>query len=214
VRSKEKSSIKQAISTEQVLQLSEDDFIGTGTRRTCYAYPGHPELCIKIPKAKKNGFKQQKREVKYYRKLEHREVPTERITRYHGSLQTSLGEGYLYDAVRDADGQPSLQMIHYLRNETERDSEFLDMLNLLEDYLFKYRVIIYDLSPWNILCRKGSDGSLEPFIIDGVGDIVAIPVLNLSDRLVKQKIKRRWMRMVSRMEKNFKFMHRYSFSHD
>lgn len=192
-----------------MISLTEQQLIGTGTRRYCYQHPQDTDLCIKIPKAKKNGYLQQRREVRYYAKLKRRQVPTERITRFHGAVQTSLGEGFIYDVIRDSDGRVSRQLEAYLREEPERYPEYLGMLYQLESYLFDNLVIIYDLSPWNILCRKNSDGSLEPFIIDGVGDIVAIPVLNLSRRLVRQKIKRRWLRMINKMRGRFDWMSEY-----
>lgn len=199
---------------ENEIHLSEDNLLGTGTRRLCYEYPGKLDLCIKIPMTTKNGIKQQKREVVFYQKLAKRGVPTERVTRYHGTVETSLGTGYVYDAIRDADGSTSKQFMHYLRNVPERHAEYLAILLLLEAYLFENRVVFYDLSPWNILCRQNGDGSLEPFIIDGVGDIVAIPVLNLSDKLLHGKIKRRWFRMINKLTPQFDWMKDYHFSHD
>jgi hypothetical protein len=61
--------------------------------------------------------------------------------------------------------------------------------------------------------KKTGEGTFEPFIIDGVGDVVAIPVLNLSRALVSQKIRRRWMRMIAKMSKRFDWMEGYRFSH-
>lgn len=197
----------------ETVPLDEGLLIGSGTRRLCYQYPQHPQFCIKIPKQKKNGYLQQRREVRYYQKLEKRQVPTQRITHYYGTVETSLGTGYIYDAIRDADGVISRQWVDYLDNEPDRHAEYLSILRQLEEYLFENLVLIYDLSPWNILCRKHQDDTLEPFIIDGVGDVVAIPVLNLSRVLVRQKLRRRWLRMINKMEKKYEWMAEYSCSH-
>jgi serine/threonine-protein kinase RIO1 len=195
------------------VELSEQQLIGKGTRRYCYQFPGRDELCIKVPKAKKNGYLQQRREVRYYQKLYRRGVPTRLITRYHGTVETSEGTGYVYDAVRDPDGRVSRQMIEYLDQQPEHYREYLRLFKLLENYLFDNRVIFYDLSPYNILCRKTGEGRFEPYIIDGVGDVVAIPVLNLSQALVRQKIKRRWMRMIRKLSKRYDWMADYHFGH-
>jgi len=183
--------------------------IGTGPRRYCYQYPGCSEYCLKIPKPRKNGYLQQKREVKYYRQLARRNAPTERITRFHGCVEKKLGTGNIYDLIGDNDGSIAKQFIEYLKQYPERKSEYFVMLDVFENYLFENRVIFYDLSLWNILCRKSENGSLEPFIIDGVGDVVAIPILNLSTRLVKQKQQRRWIRMIRKIEKQFDWMTEY-----
>lgn len=200
------------IHSTELIHLQEKDLIGTGTRRFCYAHPSESSLCIKIPKAKKNGIKQQNREVKFYQQLTSRGVPTVRITHYHGEVETSLGRGYVYDVIRDVNGNPSQPFGAYIKNDPSRSAEYIQMLKTLEDYLFDNSVVFYDLNVWNILCKEKEDGSLEPFIIDGVGDVVAIPVLNLSKRLLNQKIKRRWLRLISKMKKNYPWMTAYTFS--
>ena len=198
------------MNNEEPVELVEADLIGTGTRRFCYAYPDKPEFCIKIPRQTKNGQLQQRREIKYYSRLKKRGVPTERVTRFHQVVSTSLGDGYVYDAIRDFDGECSLQLIHYLNNEPERVSEYLAMIKLLESYFFDNEVLFYDLNPYNILCRKSQDDNLEPFVIDGVGDVVAIPVLNYSRYLLKKKIERRWLRFIKQMKKRCDWMTQYS----
>ncbi len=208
------SDPESSMESSSIVQLTDNDLLGTGTRRHCYAYPGKPAYCIKVPKAdKKNSFIQQCREVKYYNKLEKRGVPMSCISRYHGTVETSHGPGYLYDAIRDYDGDPSLQMIDYMRNEPERRHEFLKIFTDLESYLFDNLVIVYDISPYNILCRKNENGKLEPVIIDGVGDVVFIKILNLSKTLVRQKIRRRWMRMVNKLRNEFDWMTGYDCRH-
>lgn len=199
--------------SEQSVELADDDLIGEGSRRYCYRFPGHASLCIKIPMSKKNGRLQQRREVRYYASLRKRGVPTDRITNFHGTVDTNLGTGFVYDAIRDPDGRVSRQMMYYLREHPEYSREYLRILRVLEDYLFDNRVIIYDLSAYNILCQRTADGGFEPFIIDGVGDVVAIPVFNLSERLVLRKIERRWMRMIRSLARRFDWMAGYRFNH-
>lgn len=195
------------------LPLDESGLIGKGTRRYCYHFPDMPRLCIKIPKVNRHGKVQQRREVKYYQSLSRRGVPTNLITNYHGSLQTSLGKGYVYDAVRDADGSISRSLAKYTESDPARYPEYIKVLDAIENYLFDHLVIVYDLNAYNILCRQNDQGNLEPFIIDGVGDIVAIPVLNLSKNLVRQKIRRRWLRFINRMTQKHDWMSEYSFIH-
>ncbi len=196
-----------------IVELTEQELIGKGTRRLCYEFPGDPAYCIKIPKGKKNGVLQQRREVKYYEKLQRRGISTDLITNYHGSIETSLGKGYVYDAVRDEDGSVSRQLALYLREQPEDYQEYLRLLREIEAYLFENQVLFYDLNTWNILCRKSANNTFEPYIIDGVGDVVAIPVLNLSRALVLQKIRRRWMRFIRKMTKRFDWMSEYRLSH-
>lgn len=195
-----------------IINLTENELIGVGSRRFCYRHPDESGLCIKIPKSSKNGLIQQRREVKYYRNLEKRGVPFKYIAKFRGSVNTSQGEGFVYDAIVDNDGSASLQMIDYLKQEPERGDEYLKIIVDIENYLFDNLIIFYDISPYNILCRKNSDGHLEPYIIDGVGDVVRIPILNLSKMLVRQKIKRRWLRLIGHLQK-YDWMKGYRLSH-
>ena len=198
---------------DQTVTLNENLLIGEGDRRYCYEFPDHPEFCIKVPKSTKNSRRQQQREIRYYKKLAGRGVPLERITRYHGSIDSNLGTGYVYDAVRDQSGEVSRKMIDYLKQNKLSHEVHFQQLDILENYLFRHQVIVYDINPWNIVYKQSGDGEIEPFLIDGVGDVVAIPILNLSDTLVKQKIKRRWLRMINYLQRHFDWMASYQMQH-
>ncbi len=198
---------------DHTIVLDETLLIGEGDRRYCYEFPDQPEYCIKVPKSTKNSRIQQQREIKYYRKLANREVPLERITRYHGTIDSNLGTGYVYDAVRDHNGEVSKKMIDYLREDRLSHADHFQQLEILETYLFDQQVIIYDVNPWNIVYKDSGNGLIEPFLIDGVGDVVAIPILNLSETLVKRKIKRRWLRMINYLQRHFDWMASYQMQH-
>lgn len=197
----------------RTLILSEEDLIGIGTRRRCYVFPHQTSLCVKVPTASKNGLKQQRREVKFYEQLYLRGVSTERIPRYHGTVPTSMGTGYVYDAVRDVDGKPSRLFSEYLKEQPHRSVEYLAILDQLEDYLFSNGIVFYDLNIYNILCQKLEDGSLKPFVIDGIGDVVLFPVMNNFKYFLNRKMTRRWFRMIRKMSNRFDWMDQYNFSH-
>jgi len=195
------------------LALSPTDLIGSGTRRDCYQYPGKDSLCIKIPRQNKHGLKQQAREEKFYRSLHKRGVSTAHITRYHGSIETSLGCGYIYDVIRDPDGNYAKSFRDIIRQGICSATDYVEVMDTLEDYLFDHQVLFYDLNPTNILCRHNADGSLEPFIIDGLGEKVAIPMAHYSSYLLERTIKRRWLRMVETMRRNHPWMEGYRYHH-
>ena len=142
-----------------------------------------------------------------------RGVSTARISRYHGEVETSIGRGYVFDAVRDPDGRYSKSFGEMLQNRIGDARDYVEIMNVLEDYLIGENVLFYDLNPWNVLCRRNEQGGFDPFIIDGLGDLVAIPVLNYSDYLVNRKIRRRWLRLVGRMRRDHPWMKDYHFDH-
>ena len=196
-----------------LIDVGKCEVIGEGTRRICYAYPGDPARCIKIPKPGRHGNKQQLREVKFYEYLQRREVPTDCISAYLGTVDTTDGTGYVYQAIRDADGSISPLYIDVIEQLAQESPEVLrDVLAELERYLFENLVVFYDINPWNVVCQRDGSDSLHPYIIDGLGDIVAVPVLNLSQKLLLGKIRRRWIRLLQYMGREHSWMADYQFN--
>jgi len=197
-----------------LIDLRDCEVIGEGTRRICYTYPGDPARCIKIPKPKPHGKRQQLREVRFYEYLERRKVPTDCIAAYHGTIDTSQGPGYVYQAIRDANGRISRRYIEVIEKLAADSPEALrGILAELERYFFENLVVFYDINPWNIVCQRDSSGSFHPYVIDGIGDTVAIPILNWSRTLLRQKIRRRWMRQLSYLRREHSWMAEYRFTH-
>ncbi len=59
--------------------------------------------------------------------------------------------------------------------------DYVAIMETLEDYLIGENVLCYDRKSSNVLCRSDGEGGFDPFIIDGLGDLVAISMLNFSD---------------------------------
>ena len=197
-----------------MIDIGEPDLIGIGgRRRLVYAQPEDPALCIKVPRNGRQGELQQQREIRYYRQLQKKGIPFDHISRYLGTVETSVGTGYVYEAVRDADGRISDRFKELILHGKGEVADYLRIMQKLEDYLFDNLILFYDMGPSNILCRRDAKGVLEPVIVDGLGDVVAIPILNYSRHLRRQKIRRRWLRMIAYMNKKYDWMKAYSVRH-
>jgi len=197
-----------------MIALSDSDLIGIGGgRRLVYAHPDDPGLCIKVPKPGRHGELQQRREVRFYERLQKEGIPTKCLSRYLGTANTNLGVGYIYEVVRDANGQVSERFKEFIVNDHGQESDYIRIMETLEDFLFDNLILFYDIGPSNILCRKNENGSLEPVIIDGLGDVVAIPILNFSSRLRRRKMRRRWLRLVAYMNRKHDWMKAYRMRH-
>ena len=61
-------------------------------------------------------------------------------------------------------------------------------------YLVENRIMIGDIHYNNILIRRDSEGGMTPVIVDGIGDRVAITILNAIPKFTISKIIRRWNR--------------------
>ena len=119
----------------------------------------------------------------------------------------------MYEAVRDADGSVSERFKEFIANGHGQESDYIRIMETLEDFLFDNQILFYDIGPSNVLCRRNASGSLDPVVIDGLGDVVAIPILNFSRRLRLRKMRRRWLRLVAYMNRKHDWMKAYRMRH-
>ena len=87
------------------LQLDDPLLIGRGLHRECYQHPEYGNLCVKVVVA--GNSDENRRESRYYRQLEARGISWDMLARFHGLVDTSRGEGAVFDLVRDFDGEVS-----------------------------------------------------------------------------------------------------------
>ncbi len=171
--------------------------IGRGFERECYVHPENPDRLIKVNLTKRN--KQSKREIKYLKKLKKRSLSDwSHLPEFYGTVSTSKGTGLVVEYIKDYTGQPSRSLDEYARkNGIEAYRKRLDDL---KNYFIKNRVIFnYDMNPTNLLLRQKSPNESELVIIDGIGDVVFIPVLNIFKSHVEKKIRRRWKRFEKKL---------------
>ena len=182
-----------------MVQLEEKDLIGAGVARWCYAHPTDPALCIKIRRRKRRGRKQQRRELETLKRLQARGADLTGISAFRGITRTTLGKGYLYDMIRDQDGEPSRSLRHYFETRPEWRPRLVDLLRELRDSLFQERVLFYDLHDGNIQCRIGPEDRIDLIVIDGVGDRARLPFLNCFPSVLEKKLRRNWDQSVVKM---------------
>lgn len=97
-----------------MIRLSEQSPLGTGRHRKCYAHPEDAQRCIKIVYHRGDGGdKEIRRELKYYAHLGRRLKDWSGIPRYHGTVETDCGTGYVYDVIADFDGKPSITLTEF-----------------------------------------------------------------------------------------------------
>lgn len=132
--------------------------------------------------------------LKYYRKLHKVKVDLKYIADYFGQCETSLGAGYAYQCIRDHNGDVSQTLENYFKDADAEPQKIYPLLQKLGRYLVENRILISDIHARNILLQKNSQGEITPIIVDGIGDRVAITVLNISPKLAISKIIRRWNR--------------------
>jgi len=95
------------------LELSAEQLIARGWHRECYLHPADNNLCVKV---EVNGDETETRdEQAYYRHLDKRLTDGQSAPHFHGQVVTNLGNGAIFDLVRDADGEVAKTLAHYLK---------------------------------------------------------------------------------------------------
>jgi len=182
--------------------LDRSLFIGEGMGRKCYIHPENKNLCIKIPT--KRGKRSAQREIAYFIRLHKRDKSFKMISDYVGDVNTNLGEGNLYQLIRDYDGEISKNLEYYfgLGNESIT-SKMLDLIEDLRQYLIEEYILISDLDMDNILIKKENKNTYQLIVIDGIGDNNQIPLLEYIKPLGMKRSAKKWDLFKKRIEKKF-----------
>jgi len=178
-----------------MLYLDNCALVGRGLHRECYAHPMNSDLCVKVVVA--GNSDENRREAAYYQRLSRRGISWEMLTRFHGLVETSLGEGAVFDLVRDSDGSVSKTLASYLECDalTSLHRQVLvQAMQNLKEYLLLNRVVTMTLKPKNILLQLNPAGDGKLVIVDNVANSDFIPITNYSARLARRKIERKWRR--------------------
>lgn len=172
--------------------LNESNLIGVGLHRKCYVHPENENLCIKV--GYNSNPKEDKREISYYNSLKRRSISWTMLPKYYGKEETNLGEGTVFDLIRDEDGSVSKTLEYYLdqgREDVKR-SDLIAALENLKDYLLNELILTMTIKPKNIVYQKNNDGSGKLIIVDNIGTSEFIPLCKFSSTLAKKKILRKW----------------------
>jgi hypothetical protein len=181
--------------SHDMIELNPRALVGKGLHRECFVHPGNPALCIKIVVA--GSGNENRREQGYYAELADQGISWEMLPEFYGLVETNLGEGAVFDLIRDYDGRISLTLRHYLASEqlTSLHGDALrDALKELKGYLLQHLIITMTLKPKNILFQMDSPATGKLVIVDNIGNSDFIPVVKYSSRLAKWKISRKWRR--------------------
>lgn len=175
--------------------ISKTHYIAEGMMRKCYIHPSNKNLCIKIIKPSGDHTLFLKREEKYYKKIQKK---AERhslsfFAKYHGTINTNLGKGYVYELVKNADNSLSQSIEHYIKTQSSQFSdEVLQLaINNLTYMMVKYKIFSMDLEAQNLLCRIDNNNNIEIVIIDGMGYNEFLPLVDYSNFFARKKVKRK-----------------------
>ncbi len=186
-----------------MLELSEQSLIGRGLHRECYQHPQRHDRCIKV--IVHGDSDENSREARYLSFLERRGSSLAQLTRFHGVVTTSRGEGAVFDLVRDHDGSIAKSLAHYLGDHAFCQNNVDNLRAALADlyrYLLVNGIITMTIKAKNILYRRQDASPGRLVIVDNIGNADFIPIANYVAALARAKIRRKWSRFMDdlRME--------------
>ncbi len=186
--------------TQPILQLTGEP-IGAGKERVCYQHPDDQDKVVKIQKGEVK--KQTCRELRFYRWLQRRNmIDFRHLPRFYGQVETNLGQGFVVDLVSDYDGTVSRSLYWYFERGYPI-SEFIPYLEELRQYLIENLIVFsIDMSRFNVLFNRISNGEARLVVIDGLGNHSAINWLDAIPCFARRKIRRRWERFFSKLQYN------------
>lgn len=187
-----------------MLYLEPQNMIGKGLHRECYAYPGDDDLCVKI--IVNGDMEEHKREQRFFRLLEKRNIPWQMLPRYHGMIETNLGRGDIFDLIRDYDGKISKTLAYYLDSNEVLALHYPGLCRAfysLKEYLCEYKIITMNLKPKNILYKKTREDDGYLVIVDSIGNSDFIPISNYIGFFAVKKILRKWQRFEQSILKTY-----------
>jgi len=178
-----------------MLKLEPSALFGRGLRRECYFHPEDETKCIKI--VVDGDHKETVREQSYYRLLEKRNISWRMLARFYGNVETNLGEGAVFELIRDYNGEVSKTLGDHFsaNNETVPNDQYLyQALLVLKQYLLQWKIVTITLKPQNIVFKKTNESEGFLVVIDNVGNSDFIPICNYVGWMATRKINRKWQR--------------------
>ncbi|OCG32668.1 hypothetical protein A9G34_00545 [Gilliamella sp. Choc4-2] len=181
-----------------MIQLTDKDYISKGLHRKCYHHPDDPNKCIKI-NYNEGAEQETNREIAYYKHLIKRNISWNTLAKYYGPVQTSLGEGQLFELIRDYDGKISTSLDKFFADEQltkQHYDELVASLRELKSELLQNRIITMTIKSKNILFQRVSPNQNRLIIIDNIGNSTFIPVSNYISFFATAKIERKWQQFL------------------
>lgn len=187
-----------------MLILDKKDQVATGVQRAVFLHPHDPSKLVKVLKdagsmpARRNfngvmdrlfpstRVRQIRKEYKEYLRimLQHPEPDFHApISHMFGFVSTNLGLGCLTERVMESDGRLGETLNAKVKAGTLTDDD-LALLNDALDRIYRHNIRASDMNPKNFVIgsryRGNERGPRECVLVDGFGDIHAIPVRSLS----------------------------------
>lgn len=152
-------------------------------------------ICVLNSRTIRGGQKDLLREINYIDVLNRRHKDYSILPQYFGKVNTNLGTGYVFEIIRDYNGNKTQTLEDFITSPTlfaENFDLIVHLLKNLKDELYKNEIITMVLFPENILFQKIDKNTYRVRIVSDMGSAVLIPLEYHFKYFAHTKILRRW----------------------
>lgn len=152
-------------------------------------------ICASSSRTIEGGQKDLLREINYIDVLNRRHKDYSILPQYFGKVNTNLGTGYVFEIIRDYNGNKTQTLEDFITSSTlfaENFDLIVHLLKNLKDELYKNEIITMVLFPENILFQKTDENTYRVRIVNDMGSAVLIPLEYHFKYFAHTKILRRW----------------------
>lgn len=152
-------------------------------------------ICVSNLRTIGGGQKDLLREINYIDVLNRRHKDYSILPQYFGKVNTNLGTGYVFEIIRDYNGNKTQTLEDFITSPTlfaENFDLIVHLLKNLKDELYKNEIITMVLFPENILFQKIDKNTYRVRIVNDMGSAVLIPLEYHFKYFAHTKILRRW----------------------
>ena len=152
-------------------------------------------ICVSNSRTIGGGQKDLLREINYIDVLNRRRKDYSILPQYFGKVNTNLGTGYVFEIIRDYNGNKTQTLEDFITSPTlfaENFDLIVHLLKNLKDELYKNEIITMVLFPENILFQKIDKNTYRVRIVNDMGSAVLIPLEYHFKYFAHTKILRRW----------------------
>lgn len=187
------------------IELTPSLLIASGRQRACYQHPDHDDQCIKVHHPGRND-RETIREVKYYNRIYKNKISSTTISHYHGTQNTNLGLGYIFQLIKDKNGNVSNTLDYYLKNKSiffKYQKNLQIAYDIFKKAAIKEAIVTMTLKPYNIVYQLGYKTHGQFFIIDNLGCANLIPINYFSAKLARVTLTRRFADLEQRILRDY-----------
>jgi len=203
--------------TDDLLELQGLTPLAKGNVRLVFAYPGRPEMVVKVmrpdpPLKRKEGGGHWLRRLRRYDPYlvflrEIREficgcsasgAPLDFVQKVRGLVETDMGLGLVTDAALDGEGRLA-PTIARLIGEGKFDGPVEAAFEDFVSKLLECDLVLSDLHERNLVLAVDKDGKESFQLIDGLGSSSLIPFKNWSPSMNRRSKEKRIARLRKRM---------------